>query len=55
MPIKMQLSKLNYDCIPSYERKRIAGKKKVNAVKDGFYIGVEILKLFLSTLSLERK
>ena len=27
MPIKMQLSKLNYDCIPSYERKRIAGKK----------------------------
>ena len=29
--------------------------KKVNAVKDGFYIGVEILKLFLSTLSLERK
>ena len=25
-------------CIDSYERKRIAGKKKVNAFKDGFLI-----------------
>lgn len=55
MPIKMQLSKLNYDCIPSYERKRIAGKKKVNAVKDGFYIGVEILKLFFKHIVFRKK
>ena len=28
LPIKMQISKMKYLCIPSYEKKRIAGKKK---------------------------
>ena len=28
------------------EKKRIAGKKKVNAFKDGFLIAIEILTLF---------
>ena len=28
LPIKMQLSNMKYKCIPSYEYKRIAGKKK---------------------------
>ena len=35
--------KLIYKCIASYERSRIAGKKKVNALKDGFLILIGIL------------
>ena len=46
LPIKMQLAKMRYKYFPSYEKKRIAGKKKVNAFKDGFLILIEILKLF---------
>ena len=46
LPIKMQLAKMKYQCLPSYEKKRIAGKKKVNAFKDGFLILLEMLKLF---------
>ena len=45
-PIKMQLSNKSYTSIPSYEKKRIAGKKKVSEIKDGFLILTEILKLF---------
>ena len=47
LPIKMHLSNMKYNCIPSYEFKRIAGKKKVSAFKDGFLILIEILRLFL--------
>ena len=32
--------------MPSFEKKRIAGVKKVNAIKDGFLILIEIIKLF---------
>ena len=32
--------------INCYERKRIAGKKKVNAFKDGFLILSQMIKLF---------
>ena len=46
LPIKMQLAKMRYQYFPSYEKKRIAGKKKVNAFKDGFLILIEMLKLF---------
>ena len=46
LPIKMQIRNMKYKSIPSYELKRIAGKKKVNAFKDGFLIMCEILKLF---------
>jgi len=46
LPIKMHLSNMSYISIPSMEKERIAGKKKVNALKDGFLILVEILKLF---------
>jgi glycosyltransferase involved in cell wall biosynthesis len=46
LPIKMQLEKMRYQCFPSYEKKRIAGKKKVNAFRDGFLILIEMLKLF---------
>lgn len=55
MPIKMQLLNLKYKCIPSYERKRIAGKKKVSAIKDGFFIGIEILKLFFKHITFRKK
>jgi len=46
LPIKMKLAKMKYQYFPSYEKKRIAGKKKVNAFKDGFLILIEMLKLF---------
>ena len=47
LPIKMQIAEMEYECIPSYEKKRIAGKKKVNAIKDGFLILTEMIKLFI--------
>ena len=47
LPIKSKLFKLKYICLPSYERKRIGGKKKVNALKDGLLILIEIVKYFL--------
>ena len=42
----------NLDCIslPSKERKRIGGEKKVNVLKDGFLILTAIVKLFLKKL-----
>jgi len=33
-------------CINAFERKRIAGKKKVNAFRDGFLILCHMIKLF---------
>ena len=45
-PIKMCVSKMKYSSIPSKEKKRIGGEKKVNALKDGFLILCEILILF---------
>ena len=46
LPIKMGFAKMKYTSIPSYEKKRIGGKKKVNALKDGFLILTEMIKLF---------
>ena len=46
LPIKMGISKMKYNSIPSYEKKRIGGKKKVNEIFDGFLILVEMIKLF---------
>ena len=46
LPIKAKFMKMKYTCLPSYERERIGGKKKVNAIKDGFLILLEMLKLF---------
>ena len=45
-PIKLKMKNYNYSTIPSYERSRIAGKKKVNALKDGFLILIKMIKLF---------
>ena len=55
LPIKMEVNKMNYLCIPSFEKKRIAGKKKVNSLIDGFHIMVEILKLFIRFKILKKK
>ena len=47
IPIKAKFGKMNYICVPSFERERIGGKKKVNALKDGLLILSEIVKYFL--------
>ena len=46
-PIKAKMANLIFEDIPSYERARIGGKKKVNAIKDGFLILFEMLRLFI--------
>tara|TARA_Y100000816_G_scaffold235210_1_gene180885 strand:+ start:20 stop:700 length:681 start_codon:yes stop_codon:yes gene_type:complete len=46
IPIKAKLKRLLFVSIPSMERKRIAGVKKVNAAKDGFLILTAIICLF---------
>lgn len=38
IPIKAKKKNLKYICLPSFERSRIGGKKKVNVLKDGFLI-----------------
>ena len=38
IPFKIKKKAMNYKSMPSMERPRIAGKKKVNALKDGFLI-----------------
>ena len=55
LPIKMQMALMKYKCLPSYEKKRIAGKKKVNAFKDGFLILIEMMKLFFYFKVLQNK
>ena len=46
LPIKAKKMRMELGCINSYERMRIAGKKKVNAFKDGFLILKCMIKLF---------
>ncbi len=46
IPIKAKFEKMEYSCLPSYERARIGGKKKVNPIKDGLLILSEIVKYF---------
>ena len=47
LPIKAKKIGLSFLDISSYERPRIAGKKKVSAFRDGFLILFCMLKLFL--------
>ena len=47
IPIKAKRKKFDYVVSPSYERNRIAGKKKVNALKDGFLILLGILSYLI--------
>ena len=46
IPINAKKKNFNYAIIPSFERSRIGGKKKVNAFKDGFLILFAMVKLF---------
>ena len=46
LPIKAKRMNMKYITLPSYERSRIGGKKKVNAIKDGFFILSEMIRLF---------
>ncbi len=46
LPIKMKIAKMSYTSVASFEKKRISGKKKVNAAIDGFLILTEMIKLF---------
>jgi glycosyltransferase involved in cell wall biosynthesis len=50
LPIKAKKMKMQLGSINSYERKRIAGKKKVNAFKDGFLILKFMIRLFFTKL-----
>ena len=48
LPIKVKSKKFTMDVYPSFERKRIAGKKKVNAFKDGSLILKKLIELFFT-------
>ena len=50
LPISAKLKNLDYSSLPSMERKRIGGKKKVNAFKDGFLILTAIFELYLKKI-----
>ena len=46
LPIKCKRANFKISNSNSYERDRISGKKKVNPLKDGSYILIEMIKLF---------
>ena len=48
LPIKAKNMGMKMLSCSSYERKRIAGKKKVNAFRDGFLILIEMVNLFFT-------
>ena len=50
IPIKAKFNNLTFVSTPSRERKRIGGKKKVNALKDGFLILIAIGSFFLNKI-----
>ena len=45
-PIKAKRQKSKYQTMPSFERTRIGGIKKVNAFKDGLLILIKMIKMF---------
>ena len=47
MPVKAKFFKKKYSVVGSYERKRIGGKKKVNALIDGSIILYQLIKMFI--------
>jgi glycosyltransferase involved in cell wall biosynthesis len=44
IPIKIKINNFKYNSIPSFERKRLGGIKKVKEFKDGFLILSELIK-----------
>ena len=49
IPIKAKKNSMNYIDTPSYERKRIAGQKKVSEFRDGLKILIYMIKSFFSS------
>ena len=49
IPINIKKKNFSYAEVPSFERIRLGGKKKVNEFKDGFLILFAMLKFFLIT------
>ena len=48
IPIKIKIKNYKYISIPSYERSRLGGKKKVNEITDGFLIlSYLLIKFFI--------
>jgi len=47
-PIKAHKNQMLLKSVPSFERKRIAGEKKVNAIKDGFIILKSLFFLYFT-------
>ena len=50
LPIKAKLKNYSLGNLPSIERSRIAGIKKVNEFKDGFLILIEVIKCFIKNM-----
>ena len=48
LPIKAKRSNLQMTTNVSFEKRRIAGKKKVNAIRDGFKILISMIVLFFN-------
>jgi glycosyltransferase involved in cell wall biosynthesis len=44
LPVQVKKKNFTYSEISMFERKRYAGKKKVNVIKDGFLILIEIIR-----------
>ena len=51
IPIMAKNKKMSYSTIPSYERSRIGGKKKVNALKDGLLILFAMINFYFNNIS----
>jgi glycosyltransferase involved in cell wall biosynthesis len=48
IPVKIVKKKYSYVTIPSFERSRLGGKKKVNEFKDGFLILFAMINFFIN-------
>ena len=48
LPVKAKFNKFRSIALPSYERSRISGRKKVNEFKDGFLILISIFKFSIT-------
>lgn len=48
IPVKIVEKNYSYVTIPSFERSRLGGKKKVNEFKDGFLILFAMIKFFIN-------
>ena len=48
LPVKAEFNKFKSISLPSHERSRISGRKKVNEFKDGFLILISILRFIVT-------